>query len=722
MSSICYIHGASCGGAEASCSYLASRARGLRYVWRAACALLPIVLLLLSPIPRASGQVVFQAVGVNVGVGRDGEDSKPKYLFNFPTQTNEVRESLEDFQRFIGRAAWEKAFQSLDTVRKAPAGKLIAGNDRFALPIEFRLRQTLVEMPPAGREAYRLFYDAAAKKLLDEATGDKELANLQQIVSGYFTTSVGDVAADRLGDLHFQRGEMQAAGDCWQMILRYLPDSQIPRPILLVKTAIALSRQGRWAEFREIEKSVAERYAREKVILGGKEVEAAAHLAELASKAPTTVASTDLPNDIPLSDDAAPLWQFRFLTAAAGKSLNQIGRNWGWGRMPISEMVPAATVDGSRLYLNFVGYHAAVDLTNGKLVWRSGKFHDIAQQLQDKYYLFPEQFALVPGDGWLASVFKDPKNLGNHGQPFWLGRFDAASGKPGWSSDSVGALKAYSICGSPLIVGDRIYVTANKTDNQTELHLLAVGATDGRVIWTTHLGTSQVDQSQMYYRRTAQPAILHYGDALFIDTQGGGLAAVGMDKGELRWGFNYEAEAPSQEYWNNPNLGLETSGAPVLHNGVLYVKGMRSTRLCAVDLAAAKLVWERPVSKSAVALSIDGQHMLLGGDELTALDLNNQRLVWATRLPLATGWTRPAVTKNRIYQFTPRGIFVLDKQNGDRLALARGADLESLGGMVILTQHGLLTVSNLAVTCYPLSPTTSTAQASAAPVGQTAPE
>jgi outer membrane protein assembly factor BamB len=256
--------------------------------------------------------------------------------------------------------------------------------------------------------------------------------------------------------------------------------------------------------------------------------------------------------------------------------------------------------------------------------------------------------------------------------------------------------------GTPLVAGDRIYATAFKTESNTELHLLAIGASDGRLIWSTQLGNSQVDQSQMYYRRTAQPSVLKFGDVVYVDTQTGGLTAVGADKGELRWGFNYDAEAPSTEYWNNPNVGLETCSPPVLHNGILYVKGMRSTRLCAIDLAETRMVWERPVSKSAVILSIEGRRMLLGGDELTMLDLEQQKLVWATRLPLATGWTRAAVTQNRVYQFTPRGIFILDKETGDRVGLARGADLDSLGGVVMLSPHGLVTVSNLAVTCYPL--------------------
>lgn len=655
--------------------------------------------LLLTP-ATAQAQGIF---GVALADESEDSEKKGKYLFNFPTQANDVREALDDFQRYVGRAAWERAFEALDTARKAPEGKLIASSDRFALPIEYRLRQMLIEMPPAGREAYRLFYDAQAKKLLDEATGDNELGNLKQIVAGFFTTSVGDTAADRLGDLHFQRGELPAAADCWQTILRYSPDSQLPRLNLLMKAAIALARSGQWDAFAEIQRTVSERHAGETLVLGGNEVVAVEHLATLAKDAPAQAAAAELPDDVDLAESIAPRWQFRFLTSEGAASITQIGRNWGWGRMPISEIIPSIAHDDARLYLNYIGQQGAVDLTNGKLLWRSGKFHDLPRLVQDKYYLFPEQFAVTAGDGWLVSVFKKSEQFGNHGVPFLLGRLDAATGKAGWSSDNVGALKTWSICGTPLVAGDRIYATGYQNNNNTELHLLAVGSNDGRVIWSTSLGTSQTDQSQMYYRRTAQPSILMHGDALYVDTQQGGLAAVGAAKGDLRWGFNYDAEAPSTQYWNNPNPGLETLGPPLLHNGILYVKGMRSSRLCAIDLAAARLVWERPVSKSAVVLSIDGQRLLLGGDELSMLDLDTNRLAWVTRLPLATGWTRAAVTKNRVYQFTPRGIFVLDKQTGDRVTLARGADLDSLGGLVLFTPHGLVTVSNLAVTCYPLS-------------------
>ena len=69
---------------------------------------------------------------------------------------------------------------------------------------------------------------------------------------------------------------------------------------------------------------------------------------------------------------------------------------------------------------------------------------------------------------------------------------------------------------------------------------------------------------------------------------------------------------------------------------------------------------------------------------------------------MATGWVRPIMTADRVYQFTPRGIYALDKQNGDVVQLFRGADMDSLGGRLVVTPHALLAVSNLAITAYPL--------------------
>ena len=97
--------------------------------------------------------------------------------------------------------------------------------------------------------------------------------------------------------------------------------------------------------------------------------------------------------------------------------------------------------------------------------------------------------------------------------------------------------------------------------------------------------------------------------------------------------------------------------------------------------------------------------MYLGGDEIIAIDRKTQRLAWATKVPIATDYARPIMTANRLYQFTPRGVFEIDKVTGEnRQASSRQRSLESrLGRTLRIKGSTLVSVSNLAVTAYALS-------------------
>jgi tetratricopeptide (TPR) repeat protein len=114
-----------------------------------------------------------------------------------------------------------------------------------------------------------LFYDAEAKKLVDEAEGAAELKNLERVHSAYFTTSVGDHSADRLGDLYFELGRFDRAADCWLSVVRERPGSELSPALLTLKAALALKRAGRRADFERARAELGNRYCDEKVTLGG---------------------------------------------------------------------------------------------------------------------------------------------------------------------------------------------------------------------------------------------------------------------------------------------------------------------------------------------------------------------------------------------------------------------------------------------------------------------
>ncbi len=206
------------------------------------------------------------------------KDDKPDKVSNddparplqMPPASTETKEALDDFERFQRRGAWERALKALYTIPDDQATRFVDGEHGFIIPIARRRRSILAALPPAGQAACRLFYDAEAKKLLDEAEGASELKNLERVYSAYFITTVGDNAADRLGDLYFELGRFDRAADCWLSVLRERPDTDLAAALLAVKAAVALARAGRRGELEQVRAELADRYRDDKVTVAGR--------------------------------------------------------------------------------------------------------------------------------------------------------------------------------------------------------------------------------------------------------------------------------------------------------------------------------------------------------------------------------------------------------------------------------------------------------------------
>ena len=172
-------------------------------------------------------------------------NDQPTRPLQMPAASSEAKEAFDDFERFQRRGAWERATKALDAIPEAQASRFVDGPDGFIIPVSRKRRAVLAALPPEGLAAYRLFHDADAKKLLDQAEGPTEQATLEKIYSAYFLTSVGDEATDRLGDLYFEQGQFDRAADCWLEIFRGRPDSEIPPALIATKAALALVKAGR---------------------------------------------------------------------------------------------------------------------------------------------------------------------------------------------------------------------------------------------------------------------------------------------------------------------------------------------------------------------------------------------------------------------------------------------------------------------------------------------
>ena len=104
---------------------------------------------------------------------------------------------------------------------------------------------------------------------------------------------------------------------------------------------------------------------------------------------------------------------------------------------------------------------------------------------------------------------------------------ELATGKQVFTSGQVPELKEWSLRGKPIILGERIFVAAGKVNQGNELHVLALNSKDGKIVWSTQIGSYTNEPNQYYYghqeRGDTQPSLLMHGDRLYVDTHAGTL-------------------------------------------------------------------------------------------------------------------------------------------------------------------------------------------------------
>jgi outer membrane protein assembly factor BamB len=582
----------------------------------------------------------------------------------------------------------------------------------------------LSEIPPDGLATYRLFYDDPTKKLLQQAEGPNELKTLEKIFSAYFLTTVGDNAADRLGDLYFEIGRFDRAADCWLAVVRDHPDTDLSPALLSVKAALALSRAGRRAEIAAIRHDLKERYADEKVSIGGRLAPAAEHLdrylsddrgskipansdSESASSGDASAMEPVLTREVPAS------WQMRFgESVVAGMTPAELTQ---WESNPLSAAIPAATVQGNVLYANYLGYVFALNLETGKLIWRSASFHNLevpASQGQARM-VDTKRFAILASKTHVWTLSRDLKDQ-NQFASFVLTCRRADGGDVAWQSTNLPDYAQVDLVSTPILVGETLYVVGktpmNQQQGQPRQYVLAVRALDGKLLWKVEIGIfRQMQQMSFFYGMpddSPQPTLFKHAGSIYVDTHVGVLARLDAESGELDWGYGYQT-APVEGsrfffYRMRQHTELSASSVPLRAGDALILKGAKSGRIHALDSDRMKTLWDRPIAESARLLGADDQAVFLGGPEISALDLRTRKMLWATRLPGGSGDGKILVRTGGIWQLTPRGIFEVDPRSGTVRKIFRGSDTGSLGGDLYLTERLLLAVTNRAISAYPI--------------------
>ncbi len=560
--------------------------------------------------------LLFPAVALGQAKEKDEDkvsNDQPDRPIQMPPATTEVKEAIDDFDRFGRRGAWERALKALYTISEDQSHRFIDGEKGFIIPVARKRRLVLSALPAAGRAAYRLFYDADAKKLFDEATGPNELKTLERIYSAYFNTSIGDNAADRLGDLYFELGRFDRAADCWLDVLRERTDTDLSPALLSVKAALALHAAHRQSELDQIRADLTQRYADDKVTLGGQTAAAPVLLDRLLKDQGTSIAAnaataSSSETAIALADQVEPIWQMRFGdTVEAGMSPPELTQ---WESNALSAAVPVVSVDGSKLFVNYLSYLFALDLKNGKMLWRSAAFHhvEIPAMQNAAQFMDTSRYAIIASGENVWTLARDIKD-GNFQAPFILGCHRAENGEVIWQSKDLSDYAGLDLNGPPILAAGRIFIPATGPGDPRQGQggmqqlVLALQPHDGKVIWKSEVGLLRQDNRFMWYnyggQQSAQPRLVYRAGAIFVETHQGVFARLDADSGAPDWGFAYQTDAvmgQNRFFWGGYMPAMEpspTASLPISSGETFLLKGLQSSRLNALDPNRMKVIWER---------------------------------------------------------------------------------------------------------------------------------
>jgi len=642
--------------------------------------------------------------------------------FSVHKEQKPVIDAFEDFERYRDKKAWEKAFGALSKIEDGKPGRLVPDKDGFMVPTDLKVRAELLSLPPEGREAYRLFNDAKAKQLLEEAETSNELSALRKVVNRYFVTAIGDRAADQLGDALFEAGDFPNAERCWRMIIENFPDSALSPLLLQTKRAIALSRSKDWDQFEMVRHVVHDRYGRQAVKVGGTDVVAADFVDALRKS--TEVVATQPADQTPstfvhqIAADSSPLlpateqpiWQIPIMDADASTQLtNQLAPS-GWGAMAgqFTQAVPATAVDEKRVYINWLGICFAADMTTGKLLWRSDTFGDMTQKmaasLMQGIAIDPQIYGITLAGDKVLCTRRSTDNQNYNELPMtrmWC--LNTETGKPNWKSDS-GPLSGWGFVGQPLIEGDHFYIVAHPQNSQ-ELSLLCINLVKGHLEWTAGLGTPAASTNYRGMPSIPQPSLLLRSGKIMLLTNNGALLQIDCGTHQVDWAFGFPTYVQQQQYYygNYVAQPVISPGALICVGPTLYFKEYNSNLLFAMDAAAQTLKWKRRIDPEAGLASFDGKSLLLAGSEIECVDIASRVLQWDDKTNTRTGSIQPMIRDNWMYVFGAHGIESINLATGDTAPTFRGYDRESDGGSIWKTSNRLVTVSCRAVTAYPLA-------------------
>ena len=532
------------------------------------------------------------------------------------------------------------------------------------------VRQSLCKWPEDGLTVYRSRYETPAAALLAEgsasaaegnasAAGNDGLDKLHEVLWRYFPTDSAKEAGIRLMDVYFEEGDYAAVDQIGKQLLDWHPNLVAQRPMVLYRTALAARLAGQADDSNRCLDELQRQFPQSTGVIRGQPVLLTASLSEELSRAGLEhgrgtggfTSASDSWRTVGGDESRSKICSS---TVKPGARLYTIPiHTFDWNLIPNSPERQQKQHNDEDLRAKGVGLGIMPAVDKGQLFFQDNtRIYamdlDSGQPLPAWVDTYPENGAYkVPGtpspaplgrqlcitvnDKYVAAVtglsdpWTDPAPPGEDSRLVCL---DRKTGRQIWTStlhdlpDSQTALRALQMGGSPLFVGNNLYILVHGIKGQFEdCYVACFALATGQFRWATFIANSGIEPSfgpmadEASQFTDAVSHLAYAGGRILVVTNLGAVASVDAFTGAIAWLDIYRTETSPTGLNFNPALLRFRRGVPqpddesvyasapwiynpaVVQDGNLFVLPADSHSLFVYDAAGGKLIKQIPLSE-----------------------------------------------------------------------------------------------------------------------------
>ncbi len=507
----------------------------------------------------------------------EGDEDEPSAIAPdtgvYVSESAIVTERVTLAERMERSSEWGKAADILQEVIEKNGQRIVPAKGGDEGPIKQYIGATdliqrrLAKWPADGLTAYNARYAHVAQGLLDGAPFDP--AVLGKVENDYFVTDAGKTAALRRIDIALEAGDFASAAWTVDRLLSLHPTLGDGRPAVLLRAGLAHHLAGDAAPAKAALDELSAKFPQATATIAGQDVIIVDALKKALAE-PVPVASIVTSDSWPMLGGGPSRGRVPHTVGQPGArmfgiplpSVNQrnVLREQRFdlrgrpeqelpGVMPVVDRGELFFQDGQRIYgvsvdsgVTLSGWTTTYPSTNGR-------------------YVMPQQAPTPsPRGRQLNTTVTDSVVLAVLGQTdrrtaMATGQFaesrlvclDRTTGAQRWIGSTAtladDAIKSLVLGGSPLVVGDNVYVTgrSGKQQNFEDCYVVCFNLADGKAKWASYIsGASDFNPNFGEGIISDNEAHIAYvGGRLFVSTNLGAVAALDAYGGGLLWLTTY---------------------------------------------------------------------------------------------------------------------------------------------------------------------------------------